>query len=54
MENKKYEIKGSITVVENMRDYSQDPYFRKKAENAKKNLEKYGIPKEFESRIKKS
>ena len=34
----------AVTVVKKMRDYSQDPFFRKKAEKAKAFLEKYGLP----------
>jgi len=40
--NRKKEI--SVTVVRKMRDYSQDPFFRKKAEKVKAFLEKYGLP----------
>jgi len=39
---KKEEIK--VTVVKKMRDYSQDPTFRKKAEKAKAFLQKNGSP----------
>jgi hypothetical protein len=38
---------SNITVVENMPDYSKDPYFVKKAENARKLLEKHPLPESF-------
>jgi hypothetical protein len=35
-----------ITVNPNMRDYSKDPFFVKKAERARALIAKYGLPKE--------
>lgn len=35
-----------ITVVHNMRDYSKDPFFIKKAERARAFIAKHGLPKE--------
>lgn len=42
---------SEIKVVKNMRDYSNDPYFIKKAERAKAFIEKYGLP--FQEKDKK-
>jgi hypothetical protein len=42
-----------ITVNPNMRDYSKDPFFIKKAERAREFLAKHPLPKE-ESPIKKA
>lgn len=39
---KKREVKA--TIVKNMRDYSQDPFFVKKAESAKAFLKKHPLP----------
>lgn len=39
---KKHEIK--VTIVKDMRDYSQDPFFLKKAESAKAFLKKHPLP----------
>jgi hypothetical protein len=39
---KKKDIK--VTVVKKMRDCSQDPTFRKKAEKTKAFLQKHGLP----------
>ncbi len=35
-----------ITINPNMRDYSKDPFFVKKAEKARAAVSKYGLPKE--------
>jgi hypothetical protein len=35
-----------ITIDPNMRDYSKDPFFVKKAEKARATIAKYGLPKE--------
>jgi hypothetical protein len=35
-----------ITVNPNMRDYSKDPYFVRKAEKARALIAKYGFPKD--------
>ncbi len=39
---KKDEIK--VTIVKDMRDYSEDPFFKKKAESAKEFLKKHPLP----------
>ncbi len=38
---------GNITVVKKMRDYSDDPFFKEKAEKAKAFIKKNGLPKGF-------
>jgi hypothetical protein len=44
----KYDPSKIFGVVDSsVPDFSKDPYFIKKAEQAKKILEKYPIPKEF-------
>jgi hypothetical protein len=35
-----------ITINPNMRDYSKDPFFVKKAERARAFIAKHGLPKE--------
>ncbi|HVY73300.1 MAG TPA: hypothetical protein VG890_00630 [Puia sp.] len=47
---KKYN--ADITIDPNMRDYSKDPFFVKKAAEAEATLKKYGLPKEFTERRK--
>ncbi|MGB8195139.1 MAG: hypothetical protein WCF67_24600 [Chitinophagaceae bacterium] len=42
----------NITIVDNMRDYSKDPVFVKKAQNARKFIEKYGLPEGFDKKSK--
>lgn len=42
----------NIIIVEKMRDYSNDPFFKKKAEKAKAFLEKHGIPDSFKKKSK--
>jgi len=37
----------NITIVKELRDYSKDPYFVKKAEEAKEFLKKHGLPKSY-------
>lgn len=39
-----------ITIVKNMRDYSNEPYFKKKLEEAKQLIEKYPIPERFKKK----
>lgn len=34
----------NVTIVKDMRDYSQDPFVKKKAERAKAFLEKHPLP----------
>jgi hypothetical protein len=41
------------TVNENMRDYSNEPAFIRKSEEARKTLEKLVLPKELLDKIKK-
>ena len=36
-----------VTVVKKMRDYSQDPFIKKKAERAKALIKKHGLPEDF-------
>jgi ribosomal protein L31E len=44
--------KGDITEVKKMRDYSKDPSFKKKAENAVSFLKKHALPKAFKKKEK--
>jgi hypothetical protein len=37
-----------ITVDPNMRDYSKDPFFVKKAERAREFIAKHGLPKDLD------
>lgn len=37
-----------ITVVQDMRDYSKDPFFVKKLESARAFIAKHGLPKEWD------
>lgn len=48
----KSEKSNSITEVKKMRDYSKDPSFKKKAENAITFLKKHGLPKAFKKNSK--
>jgi|GEM_PF-511005 len=41
---------NQITIVKNMRDYSKDPYFVKKFEEAKIFLKKHPIPERFKNK----
>jgi hypothetical protein len=43
--NKAGKIDATIIVDDNMRDYSNDPFFVKKAEKATAFLQKHGLPK---------
>lgn len=38
---------GKVVVSRNVRDYSKEPFFVKKAEAAKKIIDQYGLPKNF-------
>lgn len=38
---------GDIAVVKKMRDYSNEPAFKKKQEKAKTFLKKHGLPEAF-------
>lgn len=42
----------SVTVVKKMRDYSEEPVFKKKAEKAIAFLKKSGLPKTFRKKSK--
>ena len=46
----KKEQSGNVTIVKKMRDYSNEPAFKKKAENAIKFLKKHGIPESFKKK----
>ena len=48
----KKEKNSSVTIVKKMRDYSNDPAFKKKAEKATIFLEKYGLPESFKKKGK--
>jgi hypothetical protein len=48
----KKNITVNVTVVKKMRDYSQDPFLKKKAERAKAFLEKHPFPEEFKKNVK--
>lgn len=39
---------AQVTVVKKMRDYSQEPVFKKKAEHAIAFIKKNGLPKSFQ------
>jgi len=41
---------SNITIVKKMRDYSTDPFFKKKAEEAIKFLKKHGLPESFKKK----
>jgi hypothetical protein len=43
----KKEKSTNVTIVKKMQDYSKDPAFKKKAENAVAFLKKHGVPKAF-------
>lgn len=43
----KNEKTNNITAVKKMKDYSNDPFFKEKAEKAKAFIEKNGLPKAF-------
>lgn len=42
----------NITIVKKMRDYSNEPAFKKKAEDAIKFLKKSGLPESFKKKKK--
>jgi hypothetical protein len=48
----KKERTNNVTEVKKMRDYSKDPSFKKKAENAIAFLKKHGLPKAFKKKSK--
>ena len=39
-----------VTIVKELRDYSKEPFVRKKVEEAKEFLKKYGIPESFKEK----
>jgi hypothetical protein len=41
----KKDTAANVTVVQKIRDYSQDPFIKKKAERAKAFIAKHGLPK---------
>ncbi|WP_158085500.1 hypothetical protein [Niastella vici] len=41
---------NNITIVKKLRDYSNDPVFKKKAEDAIKFLKKHGLPESFKKK----
>ncbi len=50
--NKGKSDKGNITVKKNMKDYSNEPYFVKKAEKAMAFLKKHGLPRQITKKDK--
>jgi len=48
----KKEKSSSVAVVKKMRDYSNEPAFKKKAEKAIAFLKKHGLPKAFTKKNK--
>ena len=50
--SKKWEDTINVTIDENMRDYSNDPYFKKKHEEAAEFIKKHGLPKSFKKENK--
>jgi hypothetical protein len=50
-ENKQVQKIGSKTVVDStVKDYGNEPFFVKKANDSKQFLEKHGFPKAFQKR----
>jgi len=45
--NGKGKVIKEAVVSDKVKDYSKEPFFIKKAESAKKVIQKYGIPKHF-------
>ena len=41
---------NNVTIVKKMRDYSNEPAFKKKAEDAIKFLKKHGLPESFKKK----
>ncbi len=48
----KKQKKSQVAVVKKMRDYSNEPAFKKKEEKAKAFLEKHGLPEAFTKKKK--
>ena len=42
----------NVTVVKKMKDYSEEPAFKKRAKNAIAFLKKHGLPKTFTKKVK--
>lgn len=49
----KGKVRTSIQIDKSMKDYSNDPVFVRKAEEAKAFLKEHGLPKELVEKIKK-
>lgn len=49
---KKLNTTSNIIIVEKMRDYSNDPVFKKKAEEARIFLKEHGLPESFRKKRK--
>ena len=41
---------SNVTIVKKMRDYSNEPVFKKKAEDAIKFLKKHGLPESIKKK----
>jgi len=48
----KKEKTENVIIVKKMRDYSNEPAFKKKAEDAIKFLKKHGLPESFKKKKK--
>lgn len=46
----KKENSTGVTIVKKTRDYSNDPFVRKKAEQAKAFIKKHGLPESFKKK----
>ena len=44
--------KTNVTVVKKLKDYSEEPVFKKKAEKAKGLIKKHGLPEKFRKKAK--
>ena len=49
-ETVKKALKDNVTTVKKLRDYVNEPAFKKKAENAVKFLKKNGLPKSIKKK----
>lgn len=52
--NKIISCSPGFTIDKNMPNYGNDPYFIKKAEKARENLIKYGIPEKLKAYLEKN
>ena len=50
--SKKKSQSDNIIIVKKMRDYSNDPFFKKKAEEARVFLKKHPLPESFKKKTK--